>query len=381
MNHNFEKLYYKKWIERMMLLSFLLIIFQCSPLNDKFTLPNVPETVAGPGLDNVEYILLKNLDAENGYNFNKPADIYIGADNFIYVADTENDRIVMLDAAGEIQGISQEIENPEAITQNDSLQLLVVNKTNTIFRLDLYKNNHVLANTQIEPVFEWASDPDIQFTGISVHNNFEYYVTVIDIADTAQVRNSSFIWDFNGNHTRKGPLPLFTEGSGLYTALIPTSIISLRERYLDISSFQEKTPAFLFTQKGKTSLYENFFKVQATTTTIVEGSIIIIPNTSFIGKAISDPNEIFWPEDIAIDRSGFIFVVDKGNSSHTASFYRFSTRGDILQKLSGDGNNADDITLNEPKGIAVLPDIEEQIVYLADTGNDRILMFKKSNDL
>ena len=75
-----------------------------------------------------------------------------------------------------------------------------------------------------------------------------------------------------------------------------------------------------------------------------------------------------------------MFVVDKGSSTHTPSFYRFSTSGEILQKLSGDGNNADNISLNEPKGIAVLRDVEDQIVYIADTGNDRILMFKKSND-
>jgi len=380
MNNCFTKLYFKKIINSLLILSIPVIIFYCSPLNDKMKLPVIPETDSGPGLDDVEYILLQSLDAENGYTFNKPADVFVGADNFIYVADRGNNRIVMLDAGGQVQDTSQTIEKPEAITQNDFLQLLVVNKTNTVFMIDLVSNSHALSNAQIEPVFEWASGPDIQFTGISVHNGFEYYVTAIDVGDTAQVRNSSFIWDFNGDHTRKGPLPLFTEGSGLYTALIPTSIISLRERYLDINTFQEKTPAFLFTQTGKTSLYENFFKVQATTTTIVEGSTIIIPNTSYIGKAISDPNEIYWPEDIAVDEEGFIFVVDKGGSGHTPAFYRFSNSGDKLQKLSGDGNNSDNIKLSGPKGIAVLRDTQDQIVYVADTGNDRILMFKKSDD-
>jgi len=307
---------------RSLLLS--LFVFYCSPLNDKFDLPTIPDiNNSGPGLNSVVYVLVNNLNARNGYNFNKPSDIYFGVDNFLYIADTENDRIVMIDASGQEQGISLEIEKPEAITQNDSLQLLIVNKTNTIFKIDLAANNHVLDTAPIDTVFEWASNPDIQFTGISIHNNFEYYVTVIDVGDTAQVRNSSFIWDFNGDHSRKGPLPLFPEGSGLYTALIPTSILSLRELNLDINSVLEKTPAFLFTQTGKTSLYENFFKVQATTTTVIEGSTIIIPDISYIGRKISDPNEIYWPEDIAIDRSGFIFVVDKGNSTHTPSFFRF----------------------------------------------------------
>ena len=74
-------------------------------------------------------------------------------------------------------------------------------------------------------------------------------------------------------------------------------------------------------------------------------------------------------------------MIDKGSSTKTPSFYRFSTFGEILQKLTGDGNNSDNVFLSDPQGIAVLPAIEDQIVYIADTGNDRILMFKKSNDL
>ncbi len=34
--------------------------------------------------------------------FNNPQDIYIGKEPFIYVADTDNDRIVMMNLAGQI---------------------------------------------------------------------------------------------------------------------------------------------------------------------------------------------------------------------------------------------------------------------------------------
>ena len=242
----------------------------------------------------------------------------------------------MLDAGGQIQGISSHIDHPEAISQNDSLQLLIVNKTNAIFKIDLFEYNHNISDAPIEMVFEEKDEPSYQFTGISVHNGFQYYITIIDVADTAVVRNSSFIWDFLPTHKPLGPLPLNTEGSGLFTALIPTSIISMRERWLDINSALETTPAFLFTQHAKTSLYENFFKVQHISTGIVEGDIILVPNTGYIGRSIYDADLIYSPEDIAIDKSGFIFVIDQGNAINPGSFFRFSVSGDVQQQFQCD---------------------------------------------
>ena len=192
------------------------------------------------------------------------------------------------------------------------------------------------------------------------------------------------VYDFNGNNTEKGPLPLHKDGTGLYTALVPTGIVSMRERYLDVSS-QETTPAFMFCQRGKTSLLTNNFKVQSVTTTIIEGGVVLIPNTSFIGTDIYDLNKFYYPEDIAIDIGGFIFVVDRGaykpdgqgglvadTTQPLPGFYRFSSTGTQLQAVLSP------TLFKMPKGIAVLPSETLQIVYVADTGNDRILMFRLS---
>jgi DNA-binding beta-propeller fold protein YncE len=375
-----RKLNTKIFIQFIGLLALAGLIVQ-GCLTEKTELPFIPPDVRDQytGLTDVQYILLNpKLDTD----FSKPADVYLGVDNFVYVCDTGNDRIVMLDVSGQIQGVSGFIPHPEAITQNDSLQLLIVNKTNTIYLIDLVENNHQIASAEIKIAFIQENDPDHQFTGITIHNGFEYYVTVINVADTSAVRNASFIYDFNGNHSSKGPLPLFEEGTGLFSALIPTSIVSLRERWLDISANNEKTPAFIFTQKAQTSLFTNNFKVQFITTRISEGDEVLSPNISYFTKDFYDEKNYAIPEDVTLDRSGFIFVIDQGNGSKPPTFYRFSsTSGNIIQKYVGDGSNGDDITFNNPKGIAVLPDAErDQIVYVADTGNDRILMFKLSNE-
>lgn len=372
----------------MKLSMFLVLIFVISALlfctHEKYPLPSIPPEGERFTLGVGRYIQINPaLDAAHGYDFDNPSDIYYGADNFIYIADTDNNRIVMMDLGGAIQGYSQPIPHPEAISQNDSLQLMIVNNTNRVYRIDLIKYNHIIADAPVELVYQQSAEPSRKFTGISVWNRFDYYVTVIDTADSStNFQEFSFIYDFNGDNTLKGPLPLNVNGTGLYSAIVPTGIVSLREKYLDISS-RETTPEFIFCQSGKTSLLRNNFKVQSVSTFISEGRLFLTPNTSFIGTDIYNVDKYYFPEDVAIDRSGFMFVVDKGRditdpdtTKPAPGFYRFASNGNQLQSVLGGGSGVSQF--NSPKGIAVSPFEEAQIVYIADTGNDRVLLFTLS---
>lgn len=369
-------------MKKCVLILFLLgaLCFSCS--HEKIPLPNIPSENDFGNVGQQVYVQINPpLDAANGYDFSRPADVYMGVDNFLYVCDTGNDRIVMMDVGGQIQGISQPIPHPEAITQNDSLQLLIVNKTNAVYRIDLVRVNHEIWRAPVEKVFEQSSEPDRQFTGISVHNGFEYYVTVIDVSDSSTVfREFSFIYDFARDHKLKGPLPMNVNGTGLFSAILPTAIVSIRERALDISAREERSPAFFFTHIGRTSLLEpNNFKFQFITTTIIEGSEVLIPNTGLIGTDIYSIDKRANLEDLAVDRSGFFFVVDRGGSGTEPGFYRYSSVGKKLQAVLGQGNGEGQF--NNPRGIAVLPFLEQQVVFVADTGNNRILRFRLSTDL
>ncbi len=367
-----------------LLLSTLILVVSCN--HDKYPLPTVPkgEELYGNVGKEVYNLINPILDAEHGYNFNHPSDVYVGADNFVYVCDTDNNRIVMMDIGGTIQGVSQYIEHPEAITQNDRLELLIVNKTNRIYKIDLVAVNHHINNAPVEMVFEQTSEPNRQFTGITVYNGMEYYVTVVDVADSStNFKEFSFIYDFNPDNTLKGPLPLFVNGTGLFSAIVPTAIVSLRERYLDISSRKEDTKAFMFTQIGRTSLLHNAFKFQHITTKLFEGQEVLVPNTALIGTDIYKPDKFWNLEDVAIDRQGYIFLVDAGRAIDDPDttrplpgFYRFAPSGLQLQAVLGLGDGPR--SFNNPKGIAVTPFIEQQIVYVADTGNNRIMMFQLS---
>ncbi len=366
-------------------LSFIFLLGSCA--HEEFPIPTIPPAEEQfPSYKNPEYIQINPiLNDANGYNFKHPTDIYFGVDNFLYIADTDNNRIVMMDVGGAIQGYSQYIDHPVAISQNDSLQLLIVNNTNAVYKIDLYMNQHMIGDAQVKVVFEESSKPTRQFTGITIHNGFEYYVTVID---TGSGKNESFIYDFRADNWLKGPLPLEVNGSGLFSAMLPTGIVSRREQYLDISSTAEKSPAFLFTQTGYIPelQLQNYYKVQDVTTIKFEGDDILVPNVSLIGTDMYNFEKYYNPEDIALDRSGYVFVVECGpnpsdinNSPYQPGFYRFSPTGKQLQSVLGFGTETNEF--NNPKGIAVSPVAEnDQVVYIADTGNNRILRFILSTD-
>ncbi|MCG8607614.1 hypothetical protein MJD09_21845, partial [bacterium] len=134
----------------------LAIWFACG--GEKFPLPE-PSAI-GDGTSAVDDTLYIQLSPIWGpetnatiYDFDQPRDILVGREPFIYVADSGNDRIVMLDLAGNLVGVSQTIENPIALTQDPKLRLLIVTDSNTIYRIDLVAASHDIGAADPELVF------------------------------------------------------------------------------------------------------------------------------------------------------------------------------------------------------------------------------------
>ena len=100
------------------LVSFLLLI----ACNDK---PSPPTADSGTGsINDTLYIPLQ----PDWTGFNEPSDIYIGREPFVYIADTKNNQIVMLDISGRKVGNSLLIKNPKAISNafcDDFLHIVI----------------------------------------------------------------------------------------------------------------------------------------------------------------------------------------------------------------------------------------------------------------
>jgi DNA-binding beta-propeller fold protein YncE len=127
---------------------------------------------------------------------------------------------------------------------------------------------------------------------------------------------------------------------------------------------------FVFCQKGENIL----FKVQWVKMTVAGQTSFFAskfyPSTSGdIGLLV--PNKFKSPEDVTLDPSGNLFVVD----SETDSLYRFSTKG--MEAYSFGGTGSGPLQFRRPHGVAVF----DKTVYVADTGNNRILRFRLSTEL
>ena len=134
----------------------LLFLHSCA---DKF---NIEEATSILGDDNIgnlgDTIYVRQSPDWEG--FNNPKDMIVGKEPFIYVADTDNDRIVMLDLSGRVMG-DRTIRKPTSITQNYRLDLIVVADFDTVinsqnltfssvYLVNMFESGHVLNNAKVK---------------------------------------------------------------------------------------------------------------------------------------------------------------------------------------------------------------------------------------
>lgn len=304
--------------------------------------------------------------------FNNPQSIFIGNEPFIYVADTDNNRIVMMNLAGNILG-TREIKRPVAISQDYQLNLIVCAEFDTagvtygaVFKLDLFASGHDISNAPLRRVLPRPGvsadlKPNIRFSGVCTFYDNSFYVarTGPNNSSIFDPDNSILIFEkktlVNGIKvdTLIGRLPALEPlGSGTKTA---NNISSL-------TSFKRRNNDFIMTLTGNTSfktqwLFYNF----ASETPGYENRLGPFSSEMMIA------NKFKKPEGAALDNSGNIFIAD----TETDSVYKFNSFGDQLQSFGGP-----DI-FNSPSSVAFF----DRTLYVVDRGNNRILRFILSTDL
>lgn len=292
------------------------------------------------------------------YDFNGPRDVLLGHEPLVYVADTGNDRIVMLDLAGNILGISQPVENPVALTQDTKLNLIIATDSNRLYRINLTANNHQIATAPVELVFEEVDNPDRRYTGVTalilpVQNQsvISYYVTCTG----PRIRdNQILVFPEDFDVRVPSQIPMEPNGLGILSVASPSSITA-------ISNFSNE---FIFTMIG-----QNSFKTQW----IRAGDVGYVPrlNPALGNFDILVPGKFSAPEDVTVDLEFNIYVID----SELDSLFKFSSSGEELQSFGRTGSGVKQF--NNPNGIAIF----NKTLYVADTGNNRIVRFKLSTDI
>lgn len=359
-----------KVVSKILMLSLALFFFGCV---EKFTAPNNSPKDGGQVINDTLYIQQSPIWT----GFNRPQDIIVGKETFIYIADTDNDRIVVLNLAGHVVG-SRQIKQPVAIAQDFQLNLIVCAQFDTliegsnisysaVFKLDMVAAEHYIENAPItrllpdftDPIHE--PNPNVEFTGAATFFDNGFLVsrkgpnnaTLINPDNSILVFRKKELSDGSKIDTLIGRVPLLEPlGTGLMSANNLSSLTSFSGNKYDIiltligdNSF--KTQVLEFVETEDFTGYRNKIPPFATDLMTVA--------------------KFEKPEGTTIDIFENIFVADAAKDS----IFKFNSFGDEMESFGGPE------VFDSPHAVAYF----NKILYVADTENNRILRFVLSTDL
>jgi len=349
-------------------IAFIIFILITSNCTEKFDLNEID---TGDGNVNIGgdtlYIQVKPI----WEGFNRPQYIMVGREPFIYVADTDNDRVVMLNLNGEILG-ARNIKQPVALAQDYKLNLIVCAQYDTlgsifsaVYKLDMVSSTHQIELAPITRLLPRPIDlnrPEVEYTGACAFFNNVFYIGRKGPNNTSFVDPDNSILIFapkkllgieSDKDTLIGRVPNIDPlGQGLVSAYDISSM----------SSFNNQTINIVLTLTG-----ENSFKTQwleYVITPIDQRYLSYFSPNSGVDFML--PNRFNRPEGCTIDGSNNIYIAD----AEKDSIYKFNSFGDELQSFGGPDY------FNEPYSVAFF----NKTLYVADTGNNRIVRFILSTD-
>ncbi|HBH07039.1 MAG TPA: hypothetical protein DDX92_10610 [Flavobacteriales bacterium] len=359
---------------------------------------DIPDFQARP----VAYVpILPILD-----QFLAPTDIHAGFDELIYVVDEAAESIIALDQSGR-ELYSFRVPGVTAVIQDRRLNLIAIGTKDTtiagtdyelacLYRIDLQGdlgyglNNARIVNEIVHPFYFKSSfsrsDGDVRFTDAAVIDVNEFYVSRTgpnnDPAKFGGPDDAVLL--FNANDTYITPISVTTQG-GVFKDFfkMPFGLTSRAQPPQISASFSRD---FFYTSIDADP--DNLYRVRQIEYRETDFGLEYVPNpigqidTSKAFGFISEPNKFLKPVDITLagDGTGFIFVIDEAKDS----LYQFTSNGlEGVQpppgsgevkhiKVSFGGTGIEPNQFNNPVAVAYL----NEIVYVADKGNGRVLRFK-----
>lgn len=357
------------------LLILISVFFLIEGCDRKFNPSELVTPNSGGGNISGDTVYIKLNPAWTG--FNNPQDIYIGHDQFIYVADTDNDRVVMMNVAGHILG-TLSIKKPVAISQDYRLNLLVcgecdiidtssgeIHTYSAVYKIDMVSVGHQIGNAipvRLLPRPTDLSKPERKYTAVTTFYDNSFYIARTGPNNSSLIDPDNSILKFvpksfyggGEGDTLLGRLPNIDPLSG---GLMTANGIS------SMTSFDQRNINLILTFTGTTN-----FKAQEWRYIITQIEEKYISNFSPEDSLdFARPNRFEQPEGCTVDESGNIFVVDAAKDS----VFKFNAFGNELESFGGAE------TFNQPHGVAFF----DRTLYVADSGNNRILRFILSTDI
>ncbi len=342
--------------------------------------------------------------------FDRPVDIIAGWDELIYVADAGTEEIISFDQAGRELGRFS-IPGLVAIAQDRRLDILASGyldtvvagssyRLPTIYRLSLKQGNtYGLSQARIvkkivHPFYfktstPTRSDEKVKFTGIAPLANNRYYLsrTGTENSPTRFGGPDDALLVFDANDVFTSPIQVSTPLGALRDFFrAPSAVIGMAQ--------PPQTPQvnsrgdFYFAGISSTSnlKVQKIEYLETDGGSSYEGVYFPVGDTSKADGFLYTANRFAVPADITFtgDGTNYLFVVD----AEKDSLYQFNAQGyegvtaprgsnsTRPIKVSFGGTGTGLTQFNEPRGVAYF----DKVLYVADTGNKRILRFKLTTD-
>jgi hypothetical protein len=299
--------------------------------------------------------------------FRRPSAVLVGREPFIYVADTENDRIVMLDLAGQVVGTSPPLLRPVAIAQDGHFDLLVCGELDTllsgrrtrigaVFRIRLRESAHDIARAPIRLAYAEPERPQRRFTGVAVLPDNSYLLARTGPQNTSPIDPDDAVLHIGADDRLRSPIPTLRPGGIALNAIEQLSGIAVSANGVEM----------VILQRGPSMQY----RVQWLRYVTGEGAgwaQKFDPTTT--QNTVLEPGRFAAPEDAAFDAAGNLYVVD----AERDSLFVLTPGGRLVRGYRGEGA----YRLRAPSGVSVY----SRTVYIADRNNDRILRLRLSTDM
>ena len=305
--------------------------------------------------------------------FNNPQAILVGKEPFIYVCDTDNNRIVMLNTAGTVLG-TKTIQKPIAIAQDYRLNLIVCAQFDTlsttfsaVYKIDLFAAQHDIANAPVTRILPGAADfnyPLRKYTAVAAFYDNSFFVA-------RNGPNNTSIYDPDNSILKFQPKKYFNAGEGdtligrvpnidpLSSGLISANGIN------SMTPFNKRNVDFIATFSGETSFKSQWFHFFVSAV----DERYVSQFSPHDGTPFAQPNKFGSPTGSCIDQYGNIFIAD--GSAAKDSVYNFNQYGDELHSFGGPS------VFTRPAGVAFF----DKTLYVLDAGSNKITRFILSTDI
>jgi hypothetical protein len=299
--------------------------------------------------------------------FDGPTAVLFGNDMLFYVADTRNNRVVMMDVAGGYLGECH-IDRPVSLAQDFRLDLLVggvVNRngaeTGAIFRVHLVAAEHQIGSAVIDTAWKESAHPQRRFVGIAALPGNQYLAARTGPDNSSGIDPDTRVMVFSSTDEYLTPITDLATGTGSGINYINelTGIISL-----------PGTRDFIVLQKNMA--YGALWMVYSSSSDFEGWKPKFDPaNPKDAAVGLIQAGQLATPAGIALDSKRLdIFVTDVAQDS----VFKFNSKGAF--RNASFGKSLTNNRMKSPTGAAFF----DKTLYVADSTANCIFRFRLSTD-